>query len=59
MTERRVQFTCTDCGETVDREANQMDVPGLTPTRCVSCTMERLAGARERLEQAAREADSE
>lgn len=40
----RIQFTCNDCGEEVDREPNKMDIPGMTPQRCVSCTMDRMGG---------------
>lgn len=38
----RIQFTCMDCGEEVDREPHQLDVPGLTPSRCTSCTFDRM-----------------
>lgn len=39
----RIQFTCKDCGKDVDREPHQMDVPGLTPVRCATCTLDRMA----------------
>lgn len=41
--ERRIQFTCKDCGKEVDREPHHMDVDGLTPVRCSTCTLERMA----------------
>lgn len=39
----RVEFTCTDCGEHVNRERHQMDVRGIAPKRCASCTLGRMA----------------
>lgn len=39
----RVEFTCSDCEEHIDRERHQMDVAGVPPARCASCTMERMA----------------
>lgn len=39
----RVEFTCNDCGEHTNRERHQMDVEGLTPQRCASCTLNRMA----------------
>jgi len=38
----KIEFTCSDCGEAVEREPNQLDIPGLTPNRCVSCTMDQM-----------------
>jgi hypothetical protein len=39
----RVEFSCNDCGEHRNRKVNQMDVEGLTPQRCASCTLDRMA----------------
>lgn len=39
-----VEFECSDCGEHVERERHQMDLPGLTPGRCTSCTFDRMGG---------------
>lgn len=39
----RIQFTCKDCGKEVDRPRRDIDVPGLPPVRCGSCTLERMA----------------
>jgi len=39
----RIQFTCKDCGEEVDREPYSIDVDGLTPVRCTTCTLDRMA----------------
>lgn len=38
----RVEFTCSDCGEHIERERHQMDIPGMTPSRCTSCTFDRM-----------------
>jgi len=38
----RVQFTCMDCGTEVDREPNDMDIPGLTPRRCPECVAQKM-----------------
>lgn len=38
----RVEFECIDCGEHIDRERHQMDIPGMTPQRCTSCTFDRM-----------------
>jgi len=38
----KIEFTCSDCGEEVEREPNQLDIPGVTPKRCVSCTMDQM-----------------
>jgi hypothetical protein len=35
----RVEFECIDCGDHVNREAHELDIDGLTPQRCVSCTL--------------------
>jgi len=40
--EDRVVFVCTDCGELKNRAVHQMDVEGIRPSRCVSCTFERM-----------------
>lgn len=42
----RVEFECTDCGEQIERERHQMDIPGLTPQRCTSCTFNKMGGRR-------------
>lgn len=39
----RVEFDCIDCGEHIERERHNMDIPGLTPSRCTSCTFDRMA----------------
>lgn len=39
----RVEFTCSDCGEHVNRERHQMDVEGIPPKRCATCTLGRMA----------------
>lgn len=38
----RVEFDCMDCGEHIERERHQLDIPGLTPQRCTSCTFDRM-----------------
>jgi len=38
----RVEFDCIDCGDHVERERHQMDIPGMTPQRCTSCTFDRM-----------------
>lgn len=38
----RVEFTCQDCGLDVSRDPGMMDVDGLEPARCVSCTLEAM-----------------
>lgn len=40
----KIEFTCSDCGKDVSREPHQLDVPGVTPQRCVSCTMDQMSG---------------
>jgi len=40
----RVEFECIDCGEHIERERHQMDIPGMTPQRCTSCTFDRMGG---------------
>ncbi|MFB6198258.1 MAG: hypothetical protein ABEI52_08345 [Halobacteriaceae archaeon] len=42
----RVEFECTDCGEHIERERHQMDKPGMTPSRCTSCTFDRMGERR-------------
>lgn len=42
----RVEFECTDCGEQIERERHQMDIPGMTPQRCTSCTFDRMGEKR-------------
>lgn len=37
-----VEFECSDCGEHIKRDRNHMDVAGMTPSRCTSCTMNRM-----------------
>lgn len=41
-----VEFDCVDCGDHIERERHHMDVPGLTPARCNSCTFDRMAEGR-------------
>jgi hypothetical protein len=39
-----VSFECIDCGESVTRPRKDgIDIDGLTPKRCGSCTLERMA----------------
>jgi len=38
----RVEFECIDCGEHIERERHQMDIPGMTPQRCTPCTFDRM-----------------
>lgn len=38
----RVEFECSDCGDHIVRERHQMDIPGVTPQRCTSCTFDRM-----------------
>jgi hypothetical protein len=42
-TVRWIKFECIDCGENISRPPHQMDVDGLTPKRCASCTFDRMA----------------
>jgi hypothetical protein len=37
-----VEFECTDCGDYIKRERHQMDIPGMTPQRCASCTLNKM-----------------
>jgi peptide subunit release factor 1 (eRF1) len=39
----RVKYTCDDCGKHVNRETHQMEIVGVPPSRCVSCTFDRMA----------------
>jgi len=39
----RVQFVCSDCDENIARETHDMDVKGLVPQRCATCTLDRMA----------------
>jgi len=41
-----VEFECIDCDERITRERNQMDIPGVTPQRCTSCSLDRMGGRR-------------
>ena len=38
-----VNFECIDCGKEVSREQHQIDIEGIQPKRCGSCTLERMA----------------
>jgi hypothetical protein len=38
-----IEFDCKDCDKHVSRPPSQMDIDGLTPVRCASCTLERMA----------------
>lgn len=40
----RVEFKCSDCGKHVERERHKMDIPGMTPQRCTSCTFDKMGG---------------
>ena len=39
----RVAFECIDCHETIDRTTHQMDITGIAPRRCATCTLEAMA----------------
>jgi len=39
----RVEFTCMDCDEHVNRDRHSMDIEGIAPSRCASCTLDRMA----------------
>jgi DNA-directed RNA polymerase subunit RPC12/RpoP len=39
----KVEYVCSDCGEHQNRETNQIDIEGMPPGRCVSCTFDRMA----------------
>jgi hypothetical protein len=39
----RIEFACSVCGEHIDRESSSIDIKGLVPQRCATCTLERLA----------------
>jgi len=41
----RVEFTCGDCGEHFARERNSIDLKGVTPERCATCTPEAMKHA--------------
>lgn len=45
--ENVVDFECSDCGERVIRpRKDDVDIPGLTPQRCGTCTLDRMAEAK-------------
>lgn len=39
----RVEYECIDCEEHVNREQHSMDIDGIVPSRCSSCTLARMA----------------
>lgn len=39
---RWIEFECMDCGEHISRPERGVDLPGLTPKRCTSCTLEAM-----------------
>lgn len=41
-----VEFECSDCGEHIERERHQMDIPGTAPQRCTSCTFNKMGERR-------------
>jgi len=41
-----VEFVCSDCGDHVERERHQIDIPGLTPQRCATCALNQMGGQR-------------
>jgi len=42
--ENVVDFECVDCGKSVVRPRNEnVDIEGVTPVRCGSCTLDRMA----------------
>jgi DNA-directed RNA polymerase subunit RPC12/RpoP len=39
-----VEYTCNDCGKQVIRtRVEWLDIDGITPHRCVSCTLDAMA----------------
>jgi len=42
----RVAFECSDCGDTIGRDTNQMDISGVAPARCVQCVFARMGEPR-------------
>jgi DNA-directed RNA polymerase subunit RPC12/RpoP len=40
-----VEYECSDCGKQVERERHDLDLPGVTPQRCTSCTFDKMGGA--------------
>jgi len=43
FSENAVEFECIDCGDHILRERHKMDIDGLTPKRCTSCTFDRMS----------------
>jgi len=39
---KKIEFDCIDCGEHIERELNALDRGDLTPSRCVSCVLDRM-----------------
>jgi len=39
----RVGYVCNDCGEIVKRTIGGMDIEGIAPKRCGTCTLDRMA----------------
>jgi hypothetical protein len=39
----RVGSVCSDCSEAVNRETHQLDIEGIAPGRCTSCTFDKMA----------------
>jgi DNA-directed RNA polymerase subunit RPC12/RpoP len=39
---KKVEYDCIDCGKHVERELNALDRGDLTPSRCVSCVLDRM-----------------
>jgi len=38
----RVVHVCTDCGEIVNRTVSEVDLVGVAPVRCGSCTLDAM-----------------
>jgi hypothetical protein len=38
-----IEFVCSDCNEYIKRKPNKVDIPGVPPSRCVSCTLSRMS----------------
>jgi len=39
---KKIEYDCIDCGEHIKRELNALDRGDLTPSRCVSCVLDRM-----------------
>lgn len=39
----RVEYVCIDCHEHVNRDSHELDIEGIAPKRCTTCTLDRMA----------------